>query len=143
MTVIIGIADQQHGAVAVLACRLQAVANQGPADAPALALGRDRERSQQQGRPGVGNLDRPEAEAAGETVPVPGDESQIGQRRHAFAKPIDGTVMARRPEGSGEKTIDGGPVVGPLGQNLEHDANLDDRWKEPLRSPGRENKRSP
>ncbi len=85
------------------------------ADPAALALRRDRERSEQQRRrPPGADLDMPIADRADNMVTLPRDQTEIGFTRTALAQLGDGFVGVVRSERPGDQFTYCGGVLRPL-----------------------------
>ena len=49
-----------------------------------------------------------------------GGEAERSHRRNAPAQAVGRTENPAGPEGKVEEVLDGGPVAGPLGRNVDH-----------------------
>lgn len=114
-----GIPHQEHQPPAHAFGQRQRRARQRPANALALTLGIDRQRSQQQGRvpaePHRPIADRPDQPAAGA-----GDVAELGQRRETVAVAVGDLVPAVGAEGAVEQGLDARAVLGSLGSDQQH-----------------------
>ena len=103
---------------------VQAARHQAAGDTPAAVARFDRERAEQQGWHRATNIgidgDGPETQGADETVAVAGGEAKRRHRRRAVAQAVRSTKSPVGSEGKVEELLDGGPVAGLLGRDVDH-----------------------
>src|SRR5262245_49822282 len=101
--VIRSVADQQHSAMTATGRFAQRLLHQGRADAALAAVGRDRERAEQQRRPARAGRDAPQPYGADEATAFGGNQRQL--RLAAFAQALRGLGEAHRPIGKVEQRL--------------------------------------
>ena len=117
--VIGGIADQEHQPPAHALGQRQRRPGQGTADALPLPRGIDRQRPQQQRRPGV-EPDRPVADRAHQRAARACHVAELGQGGDAVAVAVGGLGVAIRAEHPVQESLDLRPVVGAFGRDDKH-----------------------
>lgn len=119
--VIGGIANQEHQPPAHALGQGQGRPGQRTADTLPLPRRVDRQRPQQERRPGV-EPDRPVADRAHQRGAGAGHVAELGQRGDTVAIAIGGLAPAVRAEGPIQKGLDLRPVVRAFGRDGEHAA---------------------